>query len=611
MNLSVTTERESLPAVVSRRFGRPQWRADGELLAMAFAPDGALWSIEEPGVLKQWDTAGKLLGRYELAEVETLWVLGPSARYAASASDELVVYDVASRNCVAAIPQPSWVTAVAFHPQHTLVATGHDDGSIRIWDLPTKTEKLVLTGHKQPISAMRYTSDGELLAAAAEDRTITVWTSDGTLVRSLSGHTDRIPAVAWKPGTRTLVSAGWDTSARLWDIDNGEPMMLLNSHADQVVTLAFSPDGSLLACADSAANIHIWSDVAQGKEIQVIPGDRDEVRCLTFSRDGSLLAVGGADRVIHIWDPRRGELVAGQGASAGHAIDLLSQGSSQLLVSNANGTDLQVWDTATGQVRPPAGAMPRPLAIAASPDGQWIAFTTANPDSRLHIWDAKAKQLRGPFEGPRAPMTHLAFSPNSKRFASCCRTDGTAWLWNPLDGEPLLIIPEAAEGCTVEAVAWHPNNVWLAAGGIDWLATSGSDGAVTIWNVDDRVKVATFVGGATALAFDPSGQTLAIASPETTVCIFDIASQRPIHEFEGLQADASAVAFSPDGQYLAAGCEDHTVRLWNPRTGQSISVVDLDSPVRALRFSPDGTTLFTGNGNTTCDALPVERLLDD
>ena len=55
----------------------------------------------------------------------------------------------------------------------------------------------------------------------------------------------------------------------------------------------------------------------------------------------------------------------------------------------------------------------------------------------------------------------------------------------PEDGEPLLIIPEAAEGCTVEAVAWHPNNVWLAAGGIDWLATSGSDGAVTIWNEDE------------------------------------------------------------------------------------------------------------------------------
>jgi WD40 repeat protein len=50
--------------------------------------------------------------------------------------------------------------------------------------------------------------------------------------------------------------------------------------------------------------------------------------------------------------------------------------------------------------------------------------------------------------------------------------------------------------------------------------------------------------------------------------------------------------------------------MWDARTGQSVCVVDLDSPVRAVRFSRDGATLFTGNGNTTCDALVVERLLD-
>ena len=164
---------------------------------------------------------------------------------------------------------------------------------------------------------MRFTSDGELLAAAAEDRVITVWTTGGTLVRSLTGHTDRIPAVAWKPGTRTLVSAGWDTSARLWDIDTGEPMMLLNSHADQVVTLAFSPDGSLLACADSAANIHVWSDVAHGKEIQVIPGDQDEVRCLTFCATAACSRSAGRIASSTYGHPRRGELVAGQGRRPG------------------------------------------------------------------------------------------------------------------------------------------------------------------------------------------------------------------------------------------------------------------------------------------------------
>src|SRR2546423_3345128 len=102
-------------------------------------------------------------------------------------------------------------------------------------------------------------------------------------------------------------------------------------------------------------------------------------------------------------------------------------------------------------------------------------------------------------------MTLLPLPPGPTRLGSCCRTGGTSWLWNPADGEPRLIIPESAEGCTVEALAFHPNGAWLACGGIDWLATSGSDGAVSGWNVFDRARVATFLGGAPSPGFDPSG----------------------------------------------------------------------------------------------------------
>src|SRR5204863_5372100 len=172
------------------------------------------------------------------------------------------------------------------------------------------------------------------------------------------------------------------------------------------------------------------------------------------------------------------------------------------------------------------GLVPKPLAVACSPDGRWIAVTNAQPDSRLHIWDNQTQQLRPPVEGPRAPMTALAFALDSKTLASCCRTDGTAWLWNPADGEPKLIIPEASDGCTMEVLAFHPNNIWLACGGIDWLATSGSDGAVSIWHVDDRERLMTFDGGALSLSFDKAGTRLAVAAPESLLRIFDIGTQQ-------------------------------------------------------------------------------------
>jgi WD40 repeat protein len=594
---------------VARVFGEPQWHADGDLLALSFASDGTLWSVEEPGVLRQWDAGGRLLGRHFLSDLETLWVFSPRAELLASASDDLFVWEVATRRMIATLPQPSWVTAVAFHPSKRVAATGHDDGSIRLWDLDADAHPKELMHHTQPISALAFSSDGRLLASASEDRQIGVWDLPaGTLRRTLTGHTDRIPALAWQPGTRLLVSAGWDTTARLWDLETGEPLLLLNTHADQVYALAFSPDGSLLAVADSSASIHVWSEIAKGKELHVLPGDLDEVHSLAFSPDGKKLAVGGQDRVIHIWDPQQADLIAGQGAQAGHVIDLCPTGSSALLVSNGAETSLHVWDVANGASRPPARLVAKPLAVACSPDGHYIAFTNANPDSRLHLWDNHTGQLRLPIEGPRAPMTSLTFAPDSRTLASGCRTDGTAWLWNPADGEPKLIIPEAAEGCTVEAIAFHPNGSWLACGGIDYLATSGSDGAVSIWNTDERLRVATFVGGAINLAFDPAGRWLAVASPDSTIYIWDVTTQQLLHEISGPGVRVAAVAFSPDGRFLAAGCDDHTLRFWDAPGGHSLSVTDLDTPVRALRFSGDGQRLYTGNGNTTCYEILTGRL---
>ena len=66
MNPSSTPPAVPDSDLVSRTFGEPMWHADGDLLALAYAPDGTLWSVEEPGVLRHWESSGRLLGRYFL-----------------------------------------------------------------------------------------------------------------------------------------------------------------------------------------------------------------------------------------------------------------------------------------------------------------------------------------------------------------------------------------------------------------------------------------------------------------------------------------------------------------------------------------------------------------
>src|SRR5215211_1772721 len=100
--------------LIHRQFGEPRFHTDGDVAALAFAPDSTLWSIDEGGLLQHWSIEGKLLARHYLSDIETLWVFGPEARLLASANDDLILWDVTTGALVNRIAQSSWVTAVAF-----------------------------------------------------------------------------------------------------------------------------------------------------------------------------------------------------------------------------------------------------------------------------------------------------------------------------------------------------------------------------------------------------------------------------------------------------------------------------------------------------------------
>ena len=341
-------------AVVQRVFGEPRFHTAGDLMALTFAPDGSIWSVEEPGILRKWDVnSGQDLQQQPVSDLETLWVFSADARLLASASDDLTLWDIAKGQVVATVPQDSWVTTAVFGAanrpgtESPPLATGHDDGKIRLWDAATAMLIHELPDHELPVSALAFNPDGTKLASAGEDRIIHLWdVQSGKLLRSLRGHTDRIPALAWHPREQQLVSAGWDTTARVWNANTGEPIILLNSHADQVNVLAFSPDGRLLACGDSADSIHVW-DPANWKTIHVLRGQgEEEIRALAFDRSGQRLASGGTARVIRLWDIREGRILAGEDGHVRHAIGVAAGPNGARLASNCGGAALRVWDAA-------------------------------------------------------------------------------------------------------------------------------------------------------------------------------------------------------------------------------------------------------------------------
>ena len=602
----------STPPLVQRVFGEARFHTDGDIAAVAFGADGRLFSVDEGGVLQHWAADGTPLARHFLSDIETLWCFAPGAALLASGNDDLLLWDVATGQLVGRIEhagdEPAWVTALAFSADGRTVACGYDDGKLRFYDALAHTFQGEIAAHpRKGVSAVAFSPDGAFVATAGEGLAVRVWDAvTHKPVAELKSHTDRVPALTWRPDSTLLVSAGWDTSARVWRPPHPDPLMLLNSHADQVVMAAYSPDGAALACADSDFDIHLWLDAEGATRGPVLRGHTDDVRCLAFSPDGAKLASGGADRVIHVWDVRAGKLLAGPNPAGRHTIAVIP--GSPLRLASSGAARLRVWDVESGAEVAPTDLCPA-FAVAASPDGRWLA--AGGTDHFTRLWNVAAGTAAATLEATKPPVGSVAFSPDSTTLAHTSPTDGLVWLWACATGQPRLILLEAADACTLEALAFHPNGNWVACGGVDYMSTGERDGAVCVWDVTTKEKLCTFDTGVTALAFDPRGKYLAGAGLEDAVYVWDADTQETVFVLGGHTQGVNAVCFDPTGSYLATAGDDGTVRAWDVLSGRQLAARALDGPVQALAFSPDGESLFCGNANTTCYQIEFRKFLDE
>jgi WD40 repeat protein len=613
MTSSATTQNDEIatppPTFVLKSYGEPRFHTEGDVCALAFASDGSLWSVDESGVLRHWSADGTTLTRHFLSDLETLWCFSPDAKLLASANDDLLVWDATDGQLLHRIAQPCWVTALAFSPDGRTIVTGHDDGSLRFWDARGQALVGEITAPASAISAIAYSPDGNTLVTAAEDRVVRTWdAATHKAIGSFVSHTDRVPSLAWSADGSRFASAGWDTSARVWNPGSPDPLMLLNSHSDQVHVVAFAPHGKLLATADSDYDIHLWSNPDTAKIAHVLRGHAEEIRCLSFNRDGTRLASAGTDRVIHVWDVETGKLIAGPNPTGKHGIATFSANRTTFLASTA-GSSIRVWDANTGQLAPPSGDAPA-FSIAASADGHWLA--AGGRDCVTRLYDCRQGGSPRFLEATKPPIGAVAFSPDGRTVAHTSPADGLVWLWHtaPHTGDAKLILIEAADGCTLETIAFHPDGNRLAVGGIDYLSTGERDGAVVVWDLATQKQDLVFDRGVYSVAIDPSGRFLAGAGVTDSVFLWDLTTKDLAFELEGHQHQIHCVAFDPEGNFVLSGGDDCTLRVWDVLSGRLLIVREFDSPVQSLAFGPDGS-LFAGLGNTTCLKMDFRRVMDD
>jgi predicted NACHT family NTPase len=165
---------------------------------------------------------------------------------------------------------------------------------------------------------------------------------------TLSGHTDYVNSVAFSPDGRLLASGSSDKTIKLWDVATGSLVRTLSGHTWSVFSVAFSPDGRLLA-SGSYREIKLW-EVATGSEVRTLSGHVSDVTSVAFSPDGRLLASGSFDTTINLWDVATGSLVRTLPDSRASVYSVAFSPDGRLLASGSLEETIKLWDVTTGSL---------------------------------------------------------------------------------------------------------------------------------------------------------------------------------------------------------------------------------------------------------------------
>ncbi|MFD8518764.1 TIR domain-containing protein [Streptomyces capillispiralis] len=490
------------------------------------------------------------------------------------------------------------VRSVAFSPDGETIASGGDDGMVRLWDAATQRQiGAPFIGHNRGVTSVAFGPGGRTLVSSSFDGTVRLWnvaghTQIGDVFQANAGVID---SVAYSPDGKTLVTGGSGDSGavRLWDTATHRQIGAPLGDKTYNTEVAFSPDGRTVATGTDDT-LQLWNTHSRTPTGKALTANGYGISSVSFSRDGRIIAAADGDGSVRLWNTTtRAPVGEPFTTSAGRVESVAFSPDATMFAAAYYDGSVRLWDIARHVPRgaPFTGHTSSVRAVAFSPDGSTLA--TASDDTTVRLWGVRTLRQTGTWD--TGEQGAVALSPHGQTLAVA--GDGAVRFWNVAArrriGDPLD--PNAMN--TDAALSFSPDGTVLAT------SFHSVDHHVQLWDVTTHHRIGTSLAGPTrflgALAFSPDGRTLAI-SEENSVRLWNLAT----HRQKGKALDvrtAVDVAFSPDGRVIATTTEDDTVAFWDAATQRRIGETPPShtAQISAMAFSPDGTTVATASRDNT------------